>query len=114
MPLRCWPVPSYENSHAFVCIRVIVHRPRSLPRIARIKTMAGRIRQIVDYLEQHHSPFLVSRLILATGVKVRDYSDSSPDDPEALRKLDRALRTMISPDEMRPLERLLAIEANHR
>jgi hypothetical protein len=72
--------------------------------------MAGRIRKIVDLLEHNHSPFLISRLILMTGVRVRDFTSASPDDPAALRKLEKALRTLISAEEMRPFEPLLAVD----
>jgi hypothetical protein len=70
--------------------------------------MAGQIRQIVDHLERCHSPFLVSRLILMTGLRLQDFTPSSPDDPTVLRKLERALRSVLTAMEMRPLEQWLA------
>lgn len=72
--------------------------------------MAGRIRQIVELLEQRHSPFLVSRLILMTGVRVREFTSDSPDDPTVLRKLEKALRTLVSESDMKVFEPLLTVD----
>ena len=53
--------------------------------------MASRIYRVVKYVEEHFSPFAVSRLIMLSGVKVRKYSEHSADDPQDFNKVWRSL-----------------------
>jgi hypothetical protein len=60
----------------------------------------GHIYRIVHYLEVEKSPFAVSRLILTSRVGVRDHGPRTPDDPEVLDRVQRALEEMLSPKEL--------------
>jgi hypothetical protein len=53
--------------------------------------MASRIYRVVKYVEEHFSPFAVSRLIMLSGVKVRLYGEHAADDPQDFHKVWRAL-----------------------
>ncbi len=57
----------------------------------------GRTYRVVAWLDQHQGAFAISRLIMMTGLKLRSFTDASPDDPAVLVKLETALRSMLSP-----------------
>lgn len=65
--------------------------------------MSGTVHRIVQYLEERRSAFAVSRLIMMTGVAVRQFTNSTPDDEVILRKLDAALPSLLSPEEIEEL-----------
>ena len=66
--------------------------------------MKGTIHRIVKLVEQQKSPFAVSRLIMMTGIPVRQYDATAPDDPAALVKIEKALRELLTADELAELE----------
>ena len=45
-----------------------------------------------------------------TGLKLRDYRLDSRDDPAVLAKMDRALRFLVTPEEMKEIEPLLGAQ----
>lgn len=57
--------------------------------------MASRIFQLVQLIERRHTSFAVSRLIMLSGVKVRQYSADSIDDPQDLARVERAARGLL-------------------
>lgn len=69
--------------------------------------MAGKIHRLREWLEQAQSPFLVSRLILMTGVRLRDYGPATDDDDTAVRKLRDGLRALVTAAELQHAERIL-------
>ena len=69
--------------------------------------MQGTVYRVVELLEERHSSFLVARVILLTGIRLRDYEPTTPDDPTVLRALGNALQRVLSEDELRPIQALL-------
>ena len=67
-----------------------------------------RIFQIVRFIEQRHTPFAVSRLIMLSGVKVRQYFEDSVDSLPDLAKVRRAARQILSPADQAELGPALA------
>jgi hypothetical protein len=66
----------------------------------------GRIHRILRYLEERHTSFAVSRLIMASGVPVRKYGPESDDNEKVIAQIRLALRGILSETElqrMRPL-----------
>lgn len=66
----------------------------------------GRIHRILRYLEERHTSFAVSRLIMASGVPVRKYGPESDDNEKVIDQIRLALRGILSEAElqrMRPL-----------
>ena len=59
----------------------------------------GRTYRVVAWLDKHQGAFAISRLIMMTGLKLRSFTDASPDDPAVLVKLETALRSMLSPSD---------------
>jgi hypothetical protein len=68
--------------------------------------MVGTIFTIVRYLEEHRSPFVVSRLIMLSGVNVRKFTADREDEPEALHKVVDALPAIVSATELEDLRRI--------
>jgi hypothetical protein len=62
---------------------------------------------VTRWIEERHGAFLVSRLIIATGIKLRSFEETTPDNPDEVRALERALRTLLSPDELNEVSKLL-------
>lgn len=60
----------------------------------------GGIYQAVRLLERKHGAFFISRLILASGINLRGFDASTYDDPVAVTKFIKTLRTMLSPSDM--------------
>jgi hypothetical protein len=68
-------------------------------------TGTGTIYGIVRWLEEHKSAFVVSRLIMLSGIPVRKYTLHSEDEEEALRKVTEALPAVLSAREIEELRR---------
>jgi hypothetical protein len=87
--------------------------PPMSDRTALMSGQLGRSRpqgclwRVTRWLEARHGAFLISRLILMTGIKLRSFDASSPDNPEEVRALERALRTLLSPSELNEIAPLL-------
>jgi hypothetical protein len=69
--------------------------------------MTGTVARIVRWLDERHGAFMVARLIMKTGIKVRDYGDQSPDEKEVLRRLEAALASLLSSEDYQTATRLL-------
>jgi hypothetical protein len=63
--------------------------------------MQGNIHQLTKILEERFSAFLVARLILLTGIPLRNYNNDSPNDPEVLKKIEDALPSLLTPGQLR-------------
>ena len=72
--------------------------------------MRGTIHRIVKLVELRKSPFAVSRLIMMTGIPVRQYDASAEDDPAAMVKIEKALRELLTADELAELDQELRQE----
>ena len=70
--------------------------------------MANRISRITAYVEKRKLGFGVARLIMMSGVNVRSIGPNDPDPPDALRRLEQALPQLLSAQELRELQELLA------
>jgi hypothetical protein len=68
-----------------------------------IKPGKNRIFKITQFLSQHRSSFLVGRLILRSGVNVREFTEDAPGDPIALQKVESALQELLTPAEWESL-----------
>jgi hypothetical protein len=55
----------------------------------------GGISAVVRQVDRKHGAFFISRLILMTGINLRTYDAATYDDPQAVAKLARALRTLV-------------------
>jgi hypothetical protein len=69
--------------------------------------MPGQIHAIVKFVEERKSPFAVSRLIMMTGVTLRNTTANSADPPEALNKVKSAVRELLTPEEWSELDEVL-------
>jgi hypothetical protein len=69
--------------------------------------MAGQIYRIVHFLDERHTAFAVSRLIMLSGVQVRRYPQELVDDPVLLKRVMAGLKHMLSAGELAELERYL-------
>jgi hypothetical protein len=67
----------------------------------------GCLWRVTRWLEARHGAFMISRLILMTGLKLRDYDAASADNPDEVRSLERALRALLTPEELIEVEPLL-------
>ena len=67
----------------------------------------GGIAAVVRQLDRKHGSFFISRLILMTGINVRTYDSATYDDPQAVAKLARALRTLVPAGDVEALLQLL-------
>lgn len=72
--------------------------------------MACQIHRIVTFVEARLTPFAVSRLIMLSGVSVRKYGPVSDDNAQDLRKIQIALRSLLSPRDQHDLEGILSRE----
>jgi len=68
--------------------------------------LAGHTYKIVQYLEHKHASFFVSRLILLTGIPLRRFTSVTPDDPATLRKIRKALSTLLRQEEIEEMRGL--------
>lgn len=69
--------------------------------------MRSRIHLIKTFLEQKKSPFAISRLIMMSGVSLRDTGPDSHDDPDSLAKVEASAMEMLTHDEQTELENYL-------
>ena len=61
--------------------------------------MAGRIHAVTELVEKERGPFGVSRLIMMSGVAVREYGPARADeDPALVRKVADAAITLLGDD----------------
>ncbi|RYE83125.1 MAG: hypothetical protein EOO75_19730 [Myxococcales bacterium] len=70
-------------------------------------TPSPLIHRIVRYLDEHHTAFAVSRLILLSGVPVRRFHAESIEEDATVQRVKAALRQILSADEARRLEQFL-------
>lgn len=70
--------------------------------------MESQIYRIVAFVEARLTPFAVSRLIMLSGVSVRKYGRVSVDDPQDLRKVRVALRSLLNARDLGEIEEMLA------
>jgi hypothetical protein len=70
--------------------------------------MACQIHRIVSFIESRLTPFAVSRLIMLSGVSVRKYGPTSDDNAQDLRKIQLALKSLLSPRDQQDLDGELA------
>lgn len=78
------------------------------PVSRRMAPTQGLFFRVTKALEARHGAFFISRLILMTGIKLRGFDASSPDDPRLIIKLTGALRAILSDsdfDEIQPVLR---------
>ncbi|HZF55937.1 MAG TPA: hypothetical protein VE093_45290 [Polyangiaceae bacterium] len=67
----------------------------------------GCLWRVTRWIEERHGAFFVSRLIIATGIKLRSFEATTPDNPDEVRAVERALRSLLSPDELNEVSKLL-------
>jgi hypothetical protein len=63
----------------------------------------GRIARVVGWVDANKGAFAVSRLILQTGIKLRDCTPTTRDEPRDIAKLLAAVATMLTPEELQKL-----------
>lgn len=81
--------------------------PVSTVQPAAPRRSSGGIYQVVRQVERKHGSFFISRLILMTGINLRTFDASTHDDPIAVDKLVKALRTLVPAAELSGLLQLL-------
>ncbi len=59
---------------------------------------------IACFLEDRKDAFAVSRLIMLSGVRVREFAASTAEDPAALRKVEAALAALLTAEEAADLD----------
>jgi hypothetical protein len=64
----------------------------------------GRIHQIVCYLEERHTSFAVSRLIMMSGIQVRKFTPTSEDSADTLTKIRMALRGLLKVEDLKRMQ----------
>ena len=69
-----------------------------------LSSVRGTIYRMIKLVEQLKSPFAVSRLIMMTGIPVRQFDATAEDDPVALVKIEKALRELLTADELADLD----------
>lgn len=67
----------------------------------------GRVWRIVRWVDANKGAFVISRLILQTGIKLRTFEAEMPDDPRVLARLWHALDALLSPAEREALKHAL-------
>lgn len=77
------------------------------PTSRRAPTTQGVLFRVTKALEAHHGAFFISRLILMTGIKLRDFDASTPDDPLLVSKLSGALRALLSESDFDEIQTIL-------
>ena len=65
--------------------------------------MANRIWEITSFVEQRRKSFAVSRLIMMSGVSVRQYREDTPEDPAATQRVLAALPSLLDEDDLNEL-----------
>jgi len=65
--------------------------------------MANRIWEITSFVEQRRKSFAVSRLIMMSGVSVRQYRADTPEDDEATQRVIDALPALLDEDDLHEL-----------
>jgi hypothetical protein len=58
---------------------------------------------VVAWVDAHKGAFAISRLILQTGIKLRDHGPATRDDPRVLAKLMTALDALLTDEERQQL-----------
>jgi hypothetical protein len=58
---------------------------------------------VVAWVDATKGAFAISRLILQTGIKLRDHNAATRDEPRELAKLMAALETLLTPEERQQL-----------
>ena len=53
-----------------------------------------------------HNSFFVSRLCMLTGLSLRKFTSTTPDDPVTLKKIRRALATLLRADQIEEVKHL--------
>jgi hypothetical protein len=69
--------------------------------------MASRISLITSFIEKRKFGFGVARLIMMSGVNVREFGPNAPDSPDALKRLEQALPQLLTAQEQQELESIL-------
>ena len=69
--------------------------------------MSNKIRQITTFVEKRKLGFGVARLLMMSGVDLRSFTEHDPDPPAQLERVWKALPTILTPQELQDLERLL-------
>jgi hypothetical protein len=62
--------------------------------------MAGKLYRLVQFVETRRTSFTVARLIMMTGVPLREQTETTPDDPQLIAKVDHALAALLTPEEL--------------
>jgi hypothetical protein len=75
--------------------------------VANAGEARGCVFRIVRWMDANKGAFLISRLILQTGIKLRTFHPDSPDDPRVLAKLWPAVDALLTPEEREALLRSL-------
>jgi hypothetical protein len=101
---RAFSLPSPSEGSEMVTVSAPAFRP-SAPSAPGPR---GRIYRIVSFLEQRRSAFLIARLVLLSKVQVRSFGPQSPDDAEALRRVESTLTSLLSAHELHELSVWLA------
>lgn len=78
-------------------------RRRAAPQGAPGMDVHGRVWRIVRWVDAQKGAFAISRLIMQTGIKLRDFRAETPDDPRVLARLWPALESLLAPEEREAL-----------
>lgn len=70
--------------------------------------MAGKLFLILEFVEQRKTSFAVGRLVMMSGVNLRQATATSADDPMQLAKVMFALDGLLTRSELEELKHLLA------
>jgi hypothetical protein len=77
------------------------------PAAPSARRAQGGIYNVVRQLDKKHGSFFISRLILMTGINLRNYDAATHDDPHVVEKLVKALRSLVKPADLDGLLQLL-------
>ena len=74
---------------------------KNFPPVWR-KTMAGRLKKIVDFVREHSlfPGLTLARLSLAVGRNVEEIDEDTPDDPELEKKMVEAVKEILKVDDV--------------
>jgi hypothetical protein len=72
--------------------------------------MANKIHQITVFVEKRKLGFGVARLLMLSGVDLRQFSAQSPDNAGDFDRVWKALPAILSPQELRELEHQLNVD----
>ena len=67
----------------------------------------GAVARAVAWLDENQSAFVVARLIMMTGLKLRSFTPLSPDESPVLHKLDSAIRAVLTADDHQLVHRIM-------